>query len=848
MATSSHCTQRGRETGTRQNTTARRRRRRRPYRIIIKSILARDLTFRDGEADDEPRADHGEEDEVVALPIRRVEAEVREHVVAAVALVLHDGGDGDLEAVRDGQPVVEREQELLDEALDEDLAREDRHRGAEGLGDLRRGEGRLEDEADDAAHEPEDRRVERRAQVDVDEHDGVVGEPHERVPNEDHREADAEGDDDGQHGAREPVGAHGIRAVAELAQDELALGRHVEDDAVEDDHAVADGAREDAAADEEVDAEVVEGDADDGARDDRREEHLGELVLVDHEDVRELAQQDDELHEFRPRVALRLVDEVSPVVVVVVEAALARHRRDDRRRLGRAPRSAGLLRERRRPARAFARGGLADLEPLGVALVDEDVHGEVGGVLVGWNRDAARDEKVGEPRRRAVVDEAPGSEEGELVEFADHGPRRLVDGADDGAPQVRGEVDERLDDVERGRGVEPRRRLVDEHDGQPGEQVHADGESFFLPARDADLERRADDVVGFGAQAELGDDRVDAGVFLGVRHVSRQSQLGRVEQRLAHGEDLGEDLVLRRHGADLLEGREVGVAAVDDDVAVEERLEQPRLGRDVRAARQAAGEEVEQGRFARARGAHEDGDRAAVEGERDVLDGELLGARRVSVRHVADLDIDGARDARFERVGVGDGAVRPPRAGLALRGLQERLEERVRRICVVLAAVPVEVRLALRCSCAAFGRAERLVCRLAVLGFGRRGARAGRAVALVQRERRRGLARDEDDAEADGEGDEARVGVADVEAEAVGERLVGLAAVVREGDRERELAAPREEVGVLEPKDRGPDHVVRRQHARRDEPGHLDRDDGLDARERRRRKHADAEADHHDAR
>ncbi|XP_029130190.1 uncharacterized protein LOC109788442 isoform X2 [Cajanus cajan] len=89
-------------------------------------------------------------------------------------------------------------------------------------------------------------------------------------------------------------------------------------------------------------------------------------------------------------------------------------------------------------------------------------------------------------------------------------------------------------------GVEPRGRFVQEEDDGVVDDVDADGDAAPFDAGDAAVAFVADDGGGGGAEAELVDEGVDAGFFLGLGEGAGEAELGGETRRSgARVSDLG---------------------------------------------------------------------------------------------------------------------------------------------------------------------------------------------------------------------------------------------------------------------------------------------------------------------
>lgn len=142
--------------------------------------------------------------------------------------------------------------------------------------------------------------------------------------------------------------------------------------------------------------------------------------------------------------------------------------------------------------------------------------------------------------------------------------------------------------------VEPRGGFVEEQDGRSGDELARDGHPAFLPARDASFPRFADPRVLDPEDAKLVhgfECAVDFGV---VGHVAGETEEGGEEDGFVDGQGGEEGVFLVDVPDNAAEGGSVG-----DGPAVE-----------VRVAADLAGfgftcENVEEGGFAGARGAHD---------------------------------------------------------------------------------------------------------------------------------------------------------------------------------------------------------------------------------------------------
>ena len=237
--------------------------------------------------------------------------------------------------------------------------------------------------------------------------------------------------------------------------------------------------------------------------------------------------------------------------------------------------------------------------------------------------------------RRASRPAVPGvhqpsaGEQHELVHQRVDGGSRLVHRGHHRPPLFPREVLQRGHYVQRLERVQTRRGLVHEDELRVVQEVHADGDALALAARNAANDLVADARVGGGDQAEVGDDQLDRALLLLQGHFRSQAELRGEHERLAHGGQSEERVLLlhvRAHARHLAGRR--------DDPAVREHRARD-LG--TRAARNAERQRVEQGGLAAPARAHEREQGAALGLAADVRqDGLHLHVRRVGIRRRVD--------------------------------------------------------------------------------------------------------------------------------------------------------------------------------------------------------------------
>mmetsp|Transcript_100210 Transcript_100210/g.323296 ORF Transcript_100210/g.323296 Transcript_100210/m.323296 type:complete len:256 (-) Transcript_100210:220-987(-) len=225
-----------------------------------------------------------------------------------------------------------------------------------------------------------------------------------------------------------------------------------------------------------------------------------------------------------------------------------------------------------RPQGAFRNNVLHDAPGLGLRLEAPVVHADevqvvVSVVEVRWHGVADAPEVLGALQHALTGVGGPAlREQDDLVhELVDAAPR-LVDAADDGVPRLR-QLLERQHDVLGLEAVQAGGGLVHEDELRLVHQLQAEVDPLPLAARDATLPRlvAAHERLPHWRQAEQADDFVRAACPLLRAHL-RQAELGRHAQRLLHGAQGEERIVLLHVGAHAgqvhagrVEGRALGL-------------------------------------------------------------------------------------------------------------------------------------------------------------------------------------------------------------------------------------------------------------------------------------------------
>lgn len=203
-------------------------------------------------------------------------------------------------------------------------------------------------------------------------------------------------------------------------------------------------------------------------------------------------------------------------------------------------------------------------------------------------------------RDGARVHGTPARQHDEVVKEIPDLRARLVDRGDDGAPLARERL-ERAHQLKRARGIEPRRRLVEEQHRRVGQQLDADADATLLAAGAPAVLRVADARVGALLEAQLADDLVDDAVAVTRRRGRREAQVGRVLQRLADRQRGQQDVLLHDvcvshavHAGHAVEGRDAGLAEARAAHPLGHGVEQRRLAGPAAAddGREGAGLEV----------------------------------------------------------------------------------------------------------------------------------------------------------------------------------------------------------------------------------------------------------------
>ncbi len=178
------------------------------------------------------------------------------------------------------------------------------------------------------------------------------------------------------------------------------------------------------------------------------------------------------------------------------------------------------------------------------AVRGDDVQQVVGGVDALGTGHAQRLEEEQGLLAAALVDDLSLLHEDEVVEELEELLLRLVDGADDRAVALGGQLLEAGAHGERGGAVEAGGGLVEEDQLGLGQQLHGDAQALALSAGDALLAAVAHDHVLDVSDLHELDDLLDALLPLGLGCVLVQAQVGGIGQGLLDGELRKQNVVL----------------------------------------------------------------------------------------------------------------------------------------------------------------------------------------------------------------------------------------------------------------------------------------------------------------
>mmetsp|Transcript_17005 Transcript_17005/g.52199 ORF Transcript_17005/g.52199 Transcript_17005/m.52199 type:complete len:619 (-) Transcript_17005:449-2305(-) len=217
----------------------------------------------------------------------------------------------------------------------------------------------------------------------------------------------------------------------------------------------------------------------------------------------------------------------------------------------------------------------------------------------------------------AEVGAAAAREQQALVEELPELRRRLVDGHGHGVAHAAEHV-QLSHDAHGAHSVEARGGLVEQDHGRLADDLHRHAQAPLLPAAEALAEEVADDDVGGVHEAAAAHDDLDARLPLRARERRGQREERAVHERLAHGEDAHERVLLGHVAHVAAAGLDAELGAVREHAA--------RLRAECRAPR----EDVQQRRLAGAAGAHDGHHLPRLDDARDVVD-ERLRRRRAAL-------------------------------------------------------------------------------------------------------------------------------------------------------------------------------------------------------------------------